>query len=219
MTGHYIALIPAYNPSPVLYNLVRDFCNAGFSIVIVDDGSNDSCSYIFDDCSTRATVLHLPKNTGKGQAIKTGLHYIQNNFSQDAVIVTVDGNGRHTVQDAISICRIAQQHTRALVLGYRSIDKDMELRNRFRSKLAGIMFLRSTGLKLRDPQSGLRAFSIQQIPVLSAVEGNRYDYEINVLLHFARSKIRILEHPLKSVYTDTPNASHFRAVKTALRKT
>lgn len=219
MTGRYVALIPAYNPSPVLYNLVRDLCNAGFLIVIVDDGSDDSCSYIFDDCSTRATILHHPKNAGKGLAIKTGLHYIQNNFSHDIVIVTVDANNKHTVQDALSICAIAQQHSRALVLGCRCFDKDVALRSRFRSKLAGLMFHRSTGLRLRDPQSGLRAFSFRQIPVLSAIEGSRYDYEINVLLHCAQSKIRILEHPLKSVYTDNPNASHFRAVKTALRKT
>lgn len=219
MTGQYIALIPAYNPSPVLYNLVRDLCNAGFAIVIVDDGSNDSCSYIFDDCTTRATVLHHPQNAGKGQALKTGLHYIQNNFSPDAVIVTVDANNQHTIQDALSICAVAERHSRALVLGCRCFDKDVQLRSRFRSKLAGFMFQRSTGLRIRDPQSGLRAFSFRHIPVLSTIEGNRYDYEINVLLHFAHAKIRILEHPLKSVYTDSPNASHFRAVKTALRKT
>lgn len=186
--------------------------------MIVNDGSNDSCSNVFDDCTTRATVLHHPKNAGKGQAIKTGLHYIQNNYAQDSVIVTVDANGQHTVRDAISICETAQQHSRALVLGYRSFDKDAQLRTRFRSKLAGFMFHRSTGLWLRDPQSGLRAFSFRLIPVLSTVEGSRYDYEINVLIHFARSKIRILEHPLKSVYPDNANASHFRAVKLALRK-
>ncbi|MBR2309474.1 MAG: glycosyltransferase family 2 protein [Oscillospiraceae bacterium] len=219
MTGRYVALIPAYNPSPVLYNLVRDLCNTGFSIVIVDDGSNDSCSYIFDDCSTRAAVLHHPKNAGKGQAIKTGLHYIQNNFASDAIIVTVDANEQSTVEDALVMCKVAQQHSRALVLGRRSFGKDVALRSRFRSKLAGFMFLRSTGLRIQDPQSGLRAFSYRQIPILSAIEGSRYDYEINVLLHFAKSKIRILEHPLKSLYTDNPNASHFRAVKTALRKT
>lgn len=219
MTGCYVALIPAYNPSPVLYSLVRDLCNAGFSIVVVDDGSNDSCSYIFDDCSTRATVLHLPQNAGKGQAIKTGLKYIQDNFSPATIVVTVDGNGQHTVQDAISICKMAEQHTRALVLGCRSLSKDVELRSRFRNKLAGFMFHRSTGLRLRDPQSGLRAFSCHQIPRMAKIEGSRYDYEINVLLHFAKAKIRIVEYPLKSVYTDSPNASHFRAVKTALRKT
>ena len=219
MTRRYIALIPAYNPSPVLSSLVRDLCNAGFSIVVVDDGSNDSCGSIFDDCITRATVLHHPQNAGKGQALKTGLIYIQNNFASDSIVVTVDANGQHTIPDAIAICEMAQRHSRALVLGCRCFDKDVQLRSRFRSRLAGFMFLRCTGLKIRDPQSGLRAFSIRHIPVLSAIEGNRYDYEINVLLHFAKSKIRIVEHPLKSVYTDNPNASHFRAIKTALRKT
>ena len=214
----YIALIPAYNPSAVLPVLVRDLCNAGFSIVVVDDGSDDRCSGIFDDCLSRAAVLHHPRNAGKGQALKTGLDYIQNNFAPDSVVVTVDANGQHTLRDSIAICDVAKRHDRALVLGCRSMDKDVELRSRFRNKLAGFMFHRSTGLRIRDPQSGLRAFSIQQIPKMLKIEGSRYDYEINVLLHFAKTKTRILEHPLKSVYTDTPNASHFRAMKTALRK-
>ena len=59
MMTQYIALIPAYNPTDVLCDLVRSLCNAGFSIVVVNDGSNDSCSGIFDDCTSRARVLHL----------------------------------------------------------------------------------------------------------------------------------------------------------------
>lgn len=220
MATQYIALIPAYNPSPVLCDLVRNLCNAGFSIVIVDDGSTTvDCNDIFDTCQIRASVLHHPRNAGKGQALKTGLAYIQNNFSPDSVIVTVDADGQHTVQDALTICDIAKKHRRALILGRRCLDKGVQLRSRFRNKLAGFMFRRSTGLRIRDPQSGLRAFDFQQIPTLLIVDGQRYDYEINVLLHFAKAHIRILEHPLKSVYTDNPNASHFRAVKTALRKT
>ena len=39
MINRYIALIPAYDPTPILCDLVRNLCNAGFSIVIVDDGS------------------------------------------------------------------------------------------------------------------------------------------------------------------------------------
>jgi len=217
MTGRYIALIPAYNPTSILCDLVRNFCNAGFSIVVVDDGSKDSCSGIFDECTSRATVLHHPKNAGKGQALKTGLSYIQSNFAPNSVIVTVDANGQHAVEDALTICAVAERHNRSLVVGCRKFDKDVTLRSRFRNQQTAFMFQRSSGIRLRDPMSGLRAWSHRLIPVLLSVDGQRYDYEINVLLQLARSKTRILEHPVKTTYSDHYSIMHFKMVKEALR--
>lgn len=218
MTGRYIALIPAYNPTEFLCGLVRNLCNAGFSIVVVDDGSKDSCSNIFDDCTSRATVLHHPKNAGKGQALKTGLSYIQNNFAPDAVIVTVDADGQHTVEDALSICELAQRHNRSLVIGCRKFDKEVTLRSRFRNQQTAFMFQRSAGIRLRDPLSGLRAIPYKLIPTLLNVEGQRHDYDVNVLLHLARNKIRVLEHPVKTLYSDHYSMMHFKMVREALRK-
>lgn len=217
MTSRYIALIPAYNPTSVLCDLVRNLCNAGFLIVIVDDGSKDSCSTIFDSCSSRAAILHHPKNAGKGQALKTGLAYIQNNFAPDSVIVTVDADGQHAVEDALAICEHAKCHTRSLVLGARRFDKDATLRTRFRGKLTAFMFRRRTGIRLQDPTSGLRAFAFRMIPSLLRINGERYDYEINVLLELARTKTRILERTVKTVQNDHYSIMHFKMVKEVLQ--
>lgn len=217
MTSRYVALIPAYDPSSILCDLVRNLCNAGFSIVVVDDGSKDNCSNIFDDCTSRAAVLHHPKNIGKGQALKTGLSYIQSNFASDSVIVTVDADGQHTVEDALAICALAQRHSRSLVIGCRQFDKDVTLRNRFRNRLTAFMLHRSCGIRIRDPLSGLRAFSHSLIPVLLSTDGRRYEYEINVLLRLARDKIRILSHPVKTSCYENYSLSHFKMVKEALR--
>lgn len=217
MTTQYIALIPAYNPTQVLCDLVRNLCNAGFSIVVVNDGSQDSCSGIFDSCTSRARVLHLPKNSGKGYALKTGLSYIYDNFSSDSIIVTIDADGQYAVEDALTICHQSKSHNRALVLGSRSIGRDVSLRSRFRNTLTAFLFHRNTGIRLRDPLSGLRAFPFRMIPSMLNVEGYRYEYEINVLLHCARSKKRILEFPVKTVYNDHYSLSHFKLVKEALQ--
>lgn len=216
MINRYIALIPAYDPTPILCDLVRNLCNAGFSIVIVDDGSKDSCSGIFDDCISRATVLHHPKSAGKGQALKTGLHYIQENYSSDSVIVTVDADGQHTIDDALNICALAARHKRALILGKRQFDKSVPLRNRFRNTLTSFMFRRNTGIRLQDPMTGLRAFAHRMIPTLLAVPGQWHEYEINALLYLAREKIRILEQPVKTVYNDIYSLSQFKLVKEVL---
>lgn len=213
MTRQYIALIPAYNPTSILCDLVRNFCNAGFSIVVVNDGSKDDCSSIFEECFSRATVLHHPRNAGKGQALKTGLSYIYSNFAPDSVVVTVDANGQHAVEDALTICQLAAQHNRSLVLGRRSFDKDTPLRCRFRNKLTALMFYQSTGLRLQDPASGLRAIAHSLIPALLRVYGQRYDYEMNVLLHLTYEKMRILEYPVKTPYSEQYSIMHFKMVK------
>ena len=217
MTTQFIALVPAYNPTPVLCDLVRSLCNAGFSIVVVNEGSKDSCSSIFDNCTSRARVLHLPKNSGKGQAIKTGLSYIYDNFTSDSIIVTVDADGQHAAEDALTICRQAKLHARALLIGSRNFGSDVPLRSRFRNTLTAFLFRRNTGLRLRDPLSGLRAFPYSMIPAMLKVEGQRYEYEVNVLLYCARSKKRVIEHPVKTVYNDLYSLSHFKIVKEALR--
>jgi len=217
MTTQYIALIPAYNPTEVLCDLVRNLCNAGFSIVVVNDGSKDSCREIFDNCTSRARVLHIPKNSGKGYALKTGLSYIYDNFTSDSIIVTVDADGQDAAQDALTICHKAKRHSRALVLGSRNVGKDVSLRSRFRNTLTAFLFRRNTGLRLRDPLSGLRAFPYRMIPGMLQVDGQRYEYEINVLLHCARSRQRILECPVKMIYNDNYALSHFKIVKEALQ--
>ena len=187
-------------------------------IVLINDGSSDSCSSIFDTCSSRAVILNHVKNTGKGQALKTGLSYIQSNFAPDSVVVTVDADGQQAVKDAYTLCELAEHHHRSLILGCRHFDNQVPLRSIFRSRLTDFMFHRATGIHIRDPLSGLRAFPFHLIPILLEISGQRYDYEINVLLHFAHKKLRIYEYPIKSVYVENNNASHFRMVKTALRK-
>ena len=78
MSGKYIALIPAYEPEPILIDLLRKLCEAEFKIVVVNDGSREVFSEIFEKAATYVDkVLVHDVNKGKGAAIKTGLFYIQ----------------------------------------------------------------------------------------------------------------------------------------------
>ena len=72
-------------------------------------------------------------------------------------------------------------------------------------------------MKVHDTQTGLRAFRTELIPVLRDIPGERYEYEMNVLLRFARDKIRILEHEIETIYIDNNAQSHFDTVKDSVR--
>lgn len=68
------ALIPSYDPDERLVSTVKDLQSAGFRhIIVVDDGSRPDCQPYFDALKPLAClVVHLPQNSGKGDALKMG---------------------------------------------------------------------------------------------------------------------------------------------------
>ena len=217
MNETYVALIPAYKPGPFLLELAENLWESGFSVVIVDDGSGPQYERLFFECSKYAELLHHNHNSGKGRALKTGLSYIARHADPNAIIVTIDADGQHRISDALTICQIVSQTPNSLVLGSRKLRKDAPLRSRFGNKLTHWVYRLSTGRNIHDTQTGLRAFRCRLVPRMLDIPGERYEYEMNVLLRLARSKIRILEHWIETIYIDGNASSHFDAVKDSLR--
>lgn len=213
----YIALIPAYKPSVLLVGLLERLKEIEFAIILVDDGSGKNFENIFSECSRYASVLYHTENMGKGAALKTGFSYIEANYPQDAVVVTVDADGQHKPDDALAVCKLAGCNPDTLVLGSRKLNADVPLRSKFGNTVTRFVYRISTGLDVYDTQTGLRAFSAGRIPELLQIPGERYEYEMNVLLQFAGKRIPILEHEIETVYLDDNSSSHFDAVKDSVR--
>ena len=213
----WIALIPAYRPKEPLLSLLKEAKEEGFHIIVVDDGSGAESNEIFASAAWFGTVLYHAQNMGKGQAIKTGLSYIQDHYSADCIIVTMDADGQHRVADAQKICRIAQGNPDALVLGSRKFRGNVPLRSLFGNTVTRFVYHISTGRKVWDTQTGLRAFSAELIPLFLAVSGERYEYEMNVLLTCSHNGIPILEEEIDTIYIDGNTSSHFDTVKDSYR--
>lgn len=217
MHPFWIALIPAYQPTEQLISLVQEAKSKGFQIVVIDDGSNTGTNHIFASTARFGTVLRHVENMGKGQAIKTGLSYIQSQYSVDCTIVTLDADGQHRVADAQKICKIAQNHPDTIVLGSRKLKENVPIRSRFGNTVTRFIYRISTGQRIWDTQTGLRAFSAKLIPQLLTVRGNRYEYEMNVLLTCSRTGIPVLEEEIDTIYIDNNASSHFDTVKDSWR--
>ena len=217
MSGNYIALIPAYKPSSNLLNLLKSLSDLGFRIVVVNDGSGLDYEKLFFDCSRYAEVLHHERNQGKGSALKTGLRYIYKTYRADCVVVTVDADGQHRASDALKIVKLAESSPRSIVLGCRKLGKTAPLRSRFGNGITRFVFRCSTGRKVYDTQTGLRAFDGNMIPKMIIIEGERYEYEMNVLLRLAKENTTIVEQEIETIYLDNNASSHFDAVKDSAR--
>lgn len=212
-----IVLIPAYEPGQALIGLLKSLSETGSMIVVVDDGSGEDYSIIFEEAKSVAAVLTHSVNRGKGTALKTGLSYILERCDADAVIVTVDADGQHRVEDAMKICAVARSRPDALVLGGRKFTGEIPLRSRFGNTVTRIIYRLSTGLKVYDTQTGLRAFHRQLLPKMLSIPGERYEYEMNVLLEFAKTRTPILEEEIETIYLDNNSSSHFDTVRDSLR--
>lgn len=217
MQAKYIVLIPAYKPMPILLELVHRLSECGCSVIIVDDGSGKEYEHLFSECREYAEILYHKENAGKGAALKTGLAYIHKQYPKDSVIVTVDADGQHRVEDALAVCMVAAQEKNTLVLGSRKLKENVPLRSQLGNSITRFVYSVTTGLKIHDTQTGLRAFRTALIPKLLEIPGERYEYEMNVLLQFAREKIPMIEHDIETVYLDNNSSSHFDVFKDSFR--
>ncbi|MBQ3159864.1 MAG: GtrA family protein [Clostridia bacterium] len=90
-------------------------------------------------------------------------------------------------------------------------------KSRAGNAITRFVFAISTGVKVYDTQTGLRAFSRDNIPRMLSLKGDRYEYEISQLLYCCREMIPIVEVPIETVYIEDNASSHFRALRDGWR--
>jgi len=208
-------LIPAYKPDRRLNQLVDDLLAAGFNnLVVVDDGGQEPFREIFNDLEGKAAVLVHEVNRGKGAALKTGLTHIMQ--TPGISVVTADADGQHTPADIARIADELLAKPDALVLGSRD-KKQMPPRSKVGNTLTCGVFGLTTGLWISDTQTGLRGLPASSLAPFSVLEGDRYEYEMNMLIDAAKRHIPVVEVTIDTIYIDNNSGSHFNAVKDGLR--
>ncbi|MBE5858691.1 MAG: glycosyltransferase [Butyrivibrio sp.] len=206
-----IALIPAYMPDEKLIEVVRGLYGANFEIVVVNDGSPEGFNNIFEVISPYAVILKHDQNKGKGEALKTGLQFILDNYACPYTVVNADADGQHKIADIINVAEVAASNPMSLVLGSRKMEGKVPLRSLMGNAITRLVFRMSTGTSVYDTQTGLRAYTNMLLPRLKSIRGSRYEYEMNMLMEFAKEGIEIREIPIKTVYIGKNESSHFNA--------
>lgn len=213
-------LIPAYQPDQKLISVVESLLmQCVYPILVVNDGSDETCHPIFDMLSTldRVTVLNHDINRGKGRALKTGMQYCLSHPDIDGCI-TVDADGQHTPHDILRIIDVLQTKSDYLILGSRDFDLGhVPLKSMLGNKITRFITSLLIGQKLTDTQTGLRAFSTKSMEKFIDVPGERYEYEMNMLLYCKRYKITIQEVTIETVYLDNNASSHFDPLSDSIR--
>ena len=206
-----IILIPSYEPDDKLINLLKTIEEKA-DIIIINDGSDKSYNKIFEEAKKYATVLSYKNNKGKGFALKKGLKYIKDKY-HDYVVVTMDSDGQHTIKDAMNLYNYAKDNKETLVLGKRTWNKSNPLKSRIGNSITRKVYKLMTGLTIYDTQTGLRAFSNKLIDYMLNIPGDRYEYEMNVLLNLKNNHIPYKEIDIETIYINNNETSHFNSIK------
>jgi glycosyltransferase involved in cell wall biosynthesis len=213
-------VIPSYKPDEKLISTVRGVREAGFSdIIVVDDGGGEKYAEYFRRVESEfgCTVLTHEINRGKGAALKTAFAYYIENRPDSVGLVTADADGQHLPKDMIAVAE-QMAKSQSVVLGCRDFSEPhVPPRSKVGNRTTSAVFKMFLGMKISDTQTGLRAFPRHILPLLGSIEGDRFEYETNMLLKFGQHGITIREEKIETVYIEENRTSHFRTVRDSLR--
>ena len=201
-------VIPAYNASDAVGNVVRAVRSEGFEdVVVLDDGSTDHTAQTAKDAGAR--VVSHRANRGKGAAIQSGLALCRDD-GIDAML-TLDADGQHKATDLRVLLNAAPDDPNALVLGIRDLVRAGAPRaNRMSNRISDFFISRFAGMPLGDTQCGLRRYPVRETLALG-LRGSGYEMEAEVILRAARAGIRIVQVPIDVHYPpERDRKSHFR---------
>lgn len=216
-----VILIPSLEPDDRLPAYLGQLRERGFErMVVVDDGSSEKTQHLFDQMAQMegVTVLHHDVNHGKGVALKTGYAWIRDNLPDISGVITADADGQHTVEDCWRLAEALSEGKRALYLGSRDFNlPNVPARSRKGNKITSAVFWALYGQYLPDTQTGLRAFRREELSFMIDVSGERYEYEMNVLIACARASIPMIPLTIETVYENDNAGSHFHPVRDSIR--
>jgi glycosyltransferase involved in cell wall biosynthesis len=193
-------IVPAFNETRVIGDVVRDLRSTFDHVVCVDDGSLDDTA----DTALRAGahVVSHPVNLGQGAAIQTGVEYARRQPGA-AVFVTFDADGQHRVRDVPAMLERLAGGDVDIVTGTRFSD----------SRLSGIPPLKrvilrtaawlsptSRRLGLTDAHNGLRAFNRRVAEDLDLTMGGM-SHAGEFLTLIDQNRWRVAEVPVEIIYT------------------
>src|SRR5262249_34856564 len=163
--------------------------------VLVDDGSNDTSSEVFEVIAAMpdVDVLRHFARLGRGSALKTGFNHFLLKYPDCAGIVTVDTNGRYSPEDALAVAEMLLRNPKKLVLGCRGSGAGIPWASRLGNIFTASLLMLFAGKRISDTQTPLRGISRFAIQQMMALNGNRYDFELGMLINSSKFADDIVE--------------------------
>jgi glycosyltransferase involved in cell wall biosynthesis len=190
------ALVPAYNETETIADVVRGVRPFVSQVLVVDDGSTDGTG---DEArAAGAHVIAHQANRGKGHAVRTGLaHLLRGGLTH---VVLLDGDMQHLPQETPRLLEAARATEADVVIGERRFDRAGMPASRYHANRIGSRALSwFVGVPVRDTQCGFRVFRAEALRRMP-LSASGFEVETEMLVKLRRLGGRIASVPVTAVY-------------------
>jgi glycosyltransferase involved in cell wall biosynthesis len=204
-------LLPTYNNSKVLEQVINDVLAFSNDVCVINDGSTDSTAEILSQYP-QLKVLSYSPNKGKGWALRKGFEFARAQGYDFAI--SMDTDGQHFATDLPVMLQALEANKNAIIIGARNMNQEsVPGKSSFGNKFSNFWFTLETGIKLPDTQSGFRVYPIKALEKIHFFT-QKFEFEIEVIVRGAWSGLQVLAVPVKVYYPPAgERISHFRPFK------
>ncbi len=179
-------VIPNYNHTHAIDDVIAQLSAERFDIVMVDDGSNEQAHRHFSSLAQRYDNLTLvchEYNQGKGGAVQTGLKWA---FAQGYThALQVDADGQHCLQDIARLIECAKKYPNTIISGRPVYDESVP-KHRYLSRYITHfwVWVETLSLSIKDSMCGFRVYPLAPcIELFNSCElGKRMNFDIEVMV-------------------------------------
>ena len=196
-----IVIVPTYNESKNVSNLLNIFIESDFDILIIDDNSPDGTATIVKNYLSKYTNVHLlerPSKLGLGSAYRDGFNWALKREYKS--IVEMDADFSHSFSDLNNLNIYKKDYD--LVIGSRYVSggktegwsKGRKLLSVTANKIAKNLL----NIKVNDMTSGFRIYSRECLESINYqnTKSNGYAFQIEMTLLVSNNNKSIKEIPI-----------------------
>ncbi|SDL11764.1 Glycosyltransferase involved in cell wall bisynthesis [Salinimicrobium catena] len=213
-------LIPTYNNAKTLKRVLEGVLNYTANIIVVNDGSTDHTPKVLH-AYNQLQVIDLPRNKGKGNALRTGFEAAAEAGYEYAI--TMDSDGQHFPDDLPVFLNALEEKApndpELLVIGSRKMDDpSVPQKSSFGNRCSSFWYWVETGVKLQDTQCGYRLYPVRTVNQLDLFT-SRFELEIEVIVKAAWEGVEVKNLPVKVLYDPDERVTHFKPFRDVARIT
>jgi glycosyltransferase involved in cell wall biosynthesis len=216
--SEFAVVIPAYNESSTIRNVVCRVLAQSQYVIVVDDGSVDGTGEAIADLPI--VLLRNYKNCGKAASLWRGmLHAMDRGVS---AVITLDADDQHQPEDIPRFLEMADKYPNNIITGSRLAEKcAIPPRRYYANRVANFWISWAAGYHIKDSQSGFRLYPASLLGNPRLRVGMKYGFvfESEILIEAARLGVYGLTLPISAIYKPKSRASYFRPVLDIVRIT
>jgi len=204
---HYFVTIPVYNHAATLRQVVQGCLRHHDRVLVVDDGSSVAVGDLIADLPVE--LVRHEHNQGKGAALLTAARWgLEHGYTH---MVCLDADGQHDPADLPGFIATMKEDPFAVVVGHRDFDQQsIPGSSRFGRQFSNFWLRLQTGIRLKDVQSGFRAYPLVMFRHLTFWT-RRYNFEVEVLVRAAWAGLPLRDIDIAVYYPPAgERISHFR---------